>query len=329
MTHLIARRGLMKGALAMAAMTTTSTVLSGAAAGQDATTSLPSNYPGLYSFSIGEWKAVVLSDGPLDQGDPVKVLKGHSADEIHQVLRDNFLNENNMSLDQNVLLLQAGDRLVLFDTGTGGAPLFGDLPGKLISNFERLGINPHAVTDVILTHAHPDHIWGMTDQSETEHFPNAQVHIHETDYEFFVDPANDSHSLLGPFMPACRRELEIAKGRLNLLKDGQEVLPGITTMFAPGHTPGHTIFGIQSGNKSMILTADLAHHHAIFTKYPDIQFGFDTDPQQMVETRSRYFDMIATDRLPFLSYHFPFPGIGNLERANVGYRWVAAGLDNA
>lgn len=283
--------------------------------------------PGWDSFRIGEMDAIVISDGPLAQGDPTGVLKGYTPDELRSVLRENFLSETQMTLDQNILLLIAGARKVLFDTGTGGAPLFGDKPGKLMANMSAAGIDPASITDVILSHAHPDHIWGMSGEDGTQNFPNAQVHIHETDYAFFADPANDSHPLLGAFMPACRAELEAIKDRLNMVKDGQEVLPGITAMFAPGHTPGHTIFGIQSGSETVIFAGDLAHHHAVFARYPDVQFAFDTDAAQMVETRKRYFDMLATDRSKFLAYHFPFPGLGNLAKASEGYRWIPAALD--
>jgi glyoxylase-like metal-dependent hydrolase (beta-lactamase superfamily II) len=290
---------------------------------------LPQLNPGWHGFSFGEIRAAVLSDGPLDQGDPVKTLLGRSEAEIRDTMRENFLDQHAMTLDQNVLLMQTGSRLVLFDTGTGGAPLFGPKPGRLMENVANIGIDPAAITDVVLTHAHPDHLWGLTGEDGAEHFPNAQVHVHEADHKFFTDPANDAHPLLGAFMPACRKELETVAKRLNVVRDGQEILPGVTAMLAPGHTPGHTAYRIDSGSKSLLVVGDLAHHHAVFTRYPDIRFGFDTDPQQMVETRRSLFAMIAAERMTMLAYHFPFPGLGNLARDGDAYRWVPAGLDNA
>lgn len=316
--------GAMIGALSVAALgsgTTPGTTSAG-------TPGLPHANPGWHGFSFGDIRAAVLSDGPLDQGDPVKTLLGRSEAEVRDTMRDSFLDPRNMTLDQNVLLIQAGSRLVLFDTGTGGAALFGPKPGRLMENLARIGIDAAAITDVVLTHAHPDHLWGLTGEDGGEHFPDAQVHLHEADHKFFTDPTNDAHPLLGAFMPACRKELETAAKRLNVIRDGQEILPGITAVPAPGHTPGHTAYRIDSGSKSLLVAGDLAHHHAVFTRYPDIRFGFDTDPAQMVETRRSLFAMIAAERMTILAYHFPFPGLGNLVKEGDAYRWVPAGIDN-
>lgn len=284
--------------------------------------------PGWHGFSFGDIRAAVLSDGPLDQGDPVKSLLGRSEAELRDTMRDHFLDPQTMTLDQNVLLIQTGSRLVLFDTGTGGSSLFGPKPGKLLHNLDALGVDAGAITDVVLTHAHPDHLWGLVGEDGSEHFPNAQVHLHEADRQFFGDQANDAHPLLGPFMPSCRKRLQTVAKRLNVISDGQEILPGITAIPAPGHTPGHTAYRVDTGTRSLLVVGDLAHHHAVFTRYPDIRFGFDTDPAQMVETRRSLFAMIAAERMTILAYHFPFPGLGNLAREGDAYRWVPAGLDN-
>lgn len=288
---------------------------------------LPATNPGWHGFQLGDIQAVAISDGPLAQGDPTKVLLGRPPELIRDTLRANHLDDSNMTLDQNVLLIRSGERLAIFDTGTGGAPLFGEKPGKLRANLAQLGIDTRAVTDVILTHAHPDHVWGMTEEDGTENFPNAAVHIHETEHAFFTDPGNDTHPLLGPFMPACRKELVTASERISIFNDDNEVLPGVTAIPAFGHTPGHTCFRIDSGGKSLLLAGDLAHHHVVFTRFPDIKFGFDTDPEQMVQSRTRLFEMLEADKMAFLAYHFPFPGVGYIDRHGDGYHWVAAGLD--
>ncbi|MBV7408548.1 MBL fold metallo-hydrolase [Maritimibacter sp. DP1N21-5] len=323
----IGRRQMLKG-LATIAAAATATGATTARAQTAPSATLPAGNPGWHGFRMGDIDALVLSDGPLAQGDPTKVLQGQPEDVIRETLRNNHLDDQNMTLDQNVLLIRSGDRLALFDTGTGGAPAFGDDPGKLMSNLAQLGIDGASVTDVVLTHAHPDHVWGLSSEDGTANFPNAQVHLHEAEHGFFTDPQNDSHPLLGPFMPTCRTELEAVADRITIFRDGDEVLPGVHAIAAFGHTPGHSCFRLTSGDKSLLLAGDLAHHHVLFTRYPGIKFGFDTDPDQMVQSRTKLFEMLEAERMAFLAYHFPFPGVGHLDRFGDGYQWVAAGLDN-
>lgn len=282
----------------------------------------------LTQLAVGEILLSIIPDGPLAQGDPVKVLEGTDPALIRSALRGERLSETQMTLDQNVVLLRHGDRLALVDTGTGGDPLFGAGPGQLLVNLRAAGVDPASITDVVLTHGHPDHLWGLTDMDGALSFPNAQVHISETDHRFFADPAQDNNPKLGAFMAKCRANLAAAGDRLRMVQDGQEVLPGVVAMAAPGHTPGHTAFRLQSGDQTLLLGGDLAHHHLIFPRFPEVRFAYDTDPPQMVETRKRFFDLLATDGISLLAYHFPFPGAGHLVRSGGTYRWVPLSTDS-
>ena len=109
---------------------------------------------------------------------------------------------------------------------------------------------------------------------------------------------------------------------MRFLKDGEEILPGVIAMSAPGHTPGHHVFAIHSGADTLVFGGDIAHHHAVFLAHPEVNFSSDMDPQQMVRSRRSIFDWLATDRLKFIGYHFPFPGAGHLVRAGSAYRFV-------
>jgi glyoxylase-like metal-dependent hydrolase (beta-lactamase superfamily II) len=215
---------------------------------------------------LAPWADVARREALRQRMD--ELLQGIDPDLIRGALREERLSDTAMTLDQNAVLLRHGDRLALVDTGTGGDPLFGSGPGQLLSNLRAAGIDPAAITDVLLTHGHPDHLWGLTDPTGALHFPNAQVHLSEADYRFFADPAQDGHPLLGPFMAKCRANLAAAGDRLHMMRDGQEVLPGVVAMAAPGHTPGHTVYRLQSGDEVLLLAGDLAHHHVIFPASP-------------------------------------------------------------
>jgi glyoxylase-like metal-dependent hydrolase (beta-lactamase superfamily II) len=283
--------------------------------------------PGWRGLKVGEIQAVIISDGALGLGDPVNSFVGIPAELVRSTLRDNFLDEHTVTLDENALLIDTGSRLVLFDTGTGGNPMLGDKAGRLTANLKAAGIDPSAIDDVILSHGHPDHIFGLSDNAGASTFVNAQIHIAESDFDYFSNNENVADPKIGAFIPELRRQLLAVRDRLAFYKDGGEVVPGVIAKAAPGHTVGHHVFIINSGSAALIYAADLAHHAAVFTRHPEANFNADMDPQQMAETRKTLFDWLATDRLKFVGYHFPFPGAGHLVKAAQGYNFIPASLD--
>lgn len=274
-------------------------------------------------FTMGDATISVVSDGKIAIGDPRKWFIGLKEGELEAALRDNFLSETTASLAQNIMIVDIGARRVMFDTGTGGAPLIGPTAGHLLNNLRSAGIEPSSITDIILSHGHPDHVLGLVDASGAGIYERAQVHVSEADFRLMSgDPVSDD-----PFWPELNRQITAVADRVAMIADGQEVAPGITAIAAPGHTLGHTIFAIDSGGRTLLNAADLGHHHAIFPRHPEVNFVADADPAMMVAMRRRLYDMIATDRLGFLAYHFPFPGIGHLSRVADAYAWVPASLD--
>src|SRR5262245_14691138 len=132
--------------------------------------------PAVYRFKIGAFEATVVSDGPLALGEPKpEFFVGISKEQITRDLADNFLPTDNVVLEQNALVLNTGSKLILFDTGTGAAKMFGDKSGRLLSNLRAAGIDSSAIDTVVLTHAHPDHCWGLM-QAKRRNFPNAQIY---------------------------------------------------------------------------------------------------------------------------------------------------------
>jgi glyoxylase-like metal-dependent hydrolase (beta-lactamase superfamily II) len=110
---------------------------------------------------------------------------------------------------------------------------------------------------------------------------------------------------------------------MKFVEDGKDFIPGVQAMSAPGHTVGHTIYIIKSGKESLGFIGDTTHHHILLTERPRTEFAYDSDPKQAVESRLKVLDMVATTRMPLLAYHFPWPGLGNLQRQGDGYRYIA------
>ncbi len=279
--------------------------------------------PYFYRFNHGKMQATVVSDGVLPLGEPSGTFLGSSKEEIGKMLSDNFLSPTNVVLEQNALVLNTGDKLVLFDTGMGTSTMFGKSTGRQIKSLQDAGIDPATIDAVVITHAHIDHIGGLVGASDNRLFPNAQVYITQADFDFWTDEKK-LEGATKAFIEHARKNLLPYRDRLVFIKDGQEFLPGIQALAAPGHTVGHTIFMITSDGKTMCNVGDLTHHQILLVERPRMEFAYDTDPKQAVATRVKVLDMLAAQKIPLLAYHFPWPGVGHVAKQGEGYRYHAA-----
>jgi len=285
--------------------------------------------PYFYRFNHGKMQMTVVSDGILPLGEPSGSFLGTSKEEIGKMLTDNFLSATNVVLEQNALVVNTGDRLILIDTGMGTSQMFGPTPGKLLASLKAAGIDPKDIDAIVATHAHCDHVWGIMADDGSRNFPNAQIYMSQTDFDFWTDEkklALKDPAYMQPFVEGARKNLLPNRDRIVFVKDGQEFLPGIQAIAAPGHTVGHTIYMITSEGKSLAAIGDLTHHQVILVEKPRIEFAYDTDPKQSANTRVKILDMLAANRIPLVAYHFPWPGIGHVAKHGEGFRYFAAPL---
>lgn len=235
---------------------------------------------------------------------------GHSGDQIRRPL--------------NVTLVRKGTEQILIDVGSG--PRFVDTAGKLIDDIEANGIDREAITTVVFTHAHPDHIWGTTDDFEDLAFPNARYLISEEEYNYWM--ADDIHSKLPEdrrgFATGAQRNIEAVKDRLETFRPGHDIVTGMTTLETGGHTPGHISIKISHGNESFIVLGDALTHHVVSFEHPDWVSGNDHEPQRAIETRKKLLDKMANESSRLIGYHLPDPGVGRVERMGNAYRFVSA-----
>lgn len=271
-------------------------------------------------FKLGNFEVLVVKDGARPSGKPGETFgTNQNAETIGALLQENFLPTDQFVNSFSPALINTGSDLVLFDTGFGESGR-GAGNGRLMEGLAAAGFKPEDVTVVVLTHMHGDHIGGLMEKGAPA-FANARYVMGQAEYDFWTDtkrvgsPAEGGHkAVLANVKPLAEKATFIG--------DGATVVSGITSAAAFGHSPGHMIFHVESEGKHLVLTADTANHFVLSLQRPEWEVRFDMDKAAAAASRKKVFDMIATDRLPFLGYHMPFPSVGYAERQDVGYRFV-------
>lgn len=222
----------------------------------------------------------------------------------------------------NVTLLQTGERTVLFDVGAG--PEFMSSAGFLLDALEAAGVYPEDVTDVVFTHAHPDHLWGLVDDFDDLLFPDAAYQIGQTEWDYWTNPETVDTIDAGrtTFAVGAARRLARIEDSISFFNDGDEILPGVAARATFGHTPGHMAFEIRQGNDALMVLGDcIGNDHIAFAR-PEWPAGSDQDPDQGIATRTALMDQLANEQMHVLGFHLSGNGIGRVEKAEDGYRFV-------
>ena len=273
-----------------------------------------------FRFKLGDFEITTLRDG-IRPGDGPHPTFGSNqeAATVHALLRENGLPETKFANGFTPTLVNTGNELILFDTGLGAGARENGL-GKTAAALRTAGYMPEQVDIVVLTHFHPDHFGGLM-ESGAPAFANARYVTGEAEFNFWTAPERMS----GPTENLAKMidgTVKPLAEKTTFIKDGGAVVSGVTGMAAPGHTPGHMIYMVESGGKQLVLTADTANHFVVSLQRPDWEVVFDADKAMAAQTRMKVFDMIATDRLPFIGYHMPWPSVGFVEKMGEGYRYI-------
>ncbi len=282
--------------------------------------------PGFYRIKVGAHTATIVHDGFVRvaavpptfvrNAPPEVVAAAVQAAGLPGPGYDNFF---------TITFLQTPAGLVAFDTGTGGQ-LGHATTGQIAANMRAAGLDPAAVTRIVISHFHGDHISGLTNADNSLVFPNAQVLVPAPEWAFWMDDGQMSRApeaMRGGFANVRRRFGPYA-AKVEQYAAGAEVAPGVRAIATHGHTPGHMSFLVADGSDSLLILGDLTANPMFNLTNPGWHVVFDMDPNAAEATRRRIFDQAATDRTRCVGYHFPFPANGYIAKTADGYRLIPA-----
>ncbi|MEM9678168.1 MAG: MBL fold metallo-hydrolase [Pseudomonadota bacterium] len=313
------RRTVLKTAALAATALATPTVMTRAAFGK--ADMLGATAPAFQRFKLGAYEVTVIADGQAVREGPHPLFgPNQPAEDVAALMKENNLPETQVALPFTPVIVNTGEELVLFDTGNGAARRAGGV-GKLRAAMQLAGYTPEQIDVVVITHMHPDHIGGMM-EGDTPAFPNARYVIGETEYNFWTDTARATGPTEGLHKLAMSNVAPFAE-KATFIGDGASAVSGVTAVSSFGHTPGHLCYMIESEGKSLMVTGDIANHFVIAFQKPDWGFGFDADKDAASATRRRILGQLASDRVPFIGYHMPFPAVGYVEPMGDAFRYVA------
>lgn len=279
--------------------------------------------PGWYRMMVGAFEVTALSDGTVAL--PVDKLLTHSTPErINTLLARAYLKAP-VETSVNAYLVNTGSKLVLIDAGAAG--LFGPTLGKLMTHLKAAGYEPGQVDEIYITHMHPDHVGGLVADGQRA-FPNATVRADLREGDFWLSTAHLDKAPADAkgFFQGAMASLNpyVAAGRLKPFDGATQLMPGIRAVPAPGHTPGHTIYVVESQGSRIVFWGDLMHVAAVQFVQPAVTIAFDTDAAAAAPQRQKNFADAAAKGYYVGVAHISFPGIGRLRADGKGYQWLPA-----
>ncbi|WP_232207685.1 MBL fold metallo-hydrolase [Pseudoxanthomonas sp. J35] len=278
----------------------------------------PAASEAFHAFAIGSLQATALRDGTLSVPNDNAVFGvGLTPQEVADVLAAAGQPTDTLHLSVQPLLVRAGERVLLFDTGAGRN--MGDGAGKLGEALAAAGVAPDQVTDIFISHAHGDHIGGLVDAQGALAFPNATVRMTAQEWDDLRARAGAEGA-----NPAQAALVAAITPKVETFAAGAELVPGVVqAVEATGHTVGHAAYRITSGSDTLLYVGDSMHHHVVSVQRPEWTISFDRDADAGRERRQALLAQLADSGERVYAVHFPFPGLGRIERQGEGLVWVA------
>jgi glyoxylase-like metal-dependent hydrolase (beta-lactamase superfamily II) len=279
----------------------------------------PEPAQGFHRYKVGSIEVTALYDGVWEKPHDPAFIKNASVEETKAALGKAGLPTDFVSVPLTVVVLNVGGRLIMVDAGSGGQ--WQPTAGKLAANMKAAGIDPAKIGTILISHFHPDHIFGLMEKgTNASVFPNAELVVSAAEYNWWTEPGR-VEKLPDPRKPLGQRINSVfpAWKTFRLVEGEKEVAPGVRLVSAPGHTPGHAAFHVSSGSQQLMISNDTAYVPALLGPHPEWQGAYDQDGPLAVESRRKLIDRVIAEKMMVCGAHFPFPGAGSFAKDGSGY----------
>lgn len=284
------------------------------------TPSLPA--VGFRRMKLGSMEVISFLDGVTRRPLGEEFVTNAPLEQVKALLASQNLPTDYIDVPYTPFVIIAGGRKILMDTGFADNGPPGS--GKLVEHMAAAGLKPDDIDTVVLSHYHGDHINGVRNKAGNLVFSKAKIMVPAPEHAFWMDDAKMNAApaaMKGAFMNVRRVFSTLPADQLLQFEPGREIIPGITSVAAFGHTPGHTLFTVQSEGQRFAYVADLTNVPSLFARSPDWSVVFDMDRDMARATRRKLFDIIVNEKMMAGGFHFPFPAFGSIERAGNGYQF--------
>ena len=316
--------------LGAAAAATAATALSSFPASTAGAAAPPSGTqaPGFYRYKVGSFECTSINDGARSFPMPDTFVRNVPKEEALAAAEAAYMPKGMVTVPFNPQLINTGSKLVLIDCGNGIAnfePSKGAV-GRTLQNLASAGVDPKSIDVVLMSHLHPDHTNGIRALDGSMAFPNAEIMVPAKDWEFWMSEENaakaESNQMMKNYFANVKKIYAGIESKVTRYDWGKEVVPGVTSVATPGHTPGHTSFVVASGNSKILIQSDVTNIPEFFLRNPDWHVAYDVDPATAQATRHQFYDMAAAEKALVVGFHFTFPSIGHVEKDGPKYRLI-------
>jgi glyoxylase-like metal-dependent hydrolase (beta-lactamase superfamily II) len=279
----------------------------------------PDPAKGFVTYRVGSADVTALYDGIWEKPHDPAFISNASVDDVKNAMVKAGLPADFVSIPFTVTVVKNGGKTVLCDAGTGGQVQ--PTAGKMMGNMKAAGIDAAAIDTILISHFHPDHIFGLMEKETNKPvFPNAEIIVSDVEYKFWTDPAVIDKLPEGRKGLARRIQAVFPTWKnIRQVSGEPEVSPGIRFVNAPGHTPGHRAFHLSSDSNQLMISNDTAYVPALVAANPGWHGQYDQDPATAEASRRRLLDRVIADNAMICGYHFPFPGGGTIQKDGAGY----------
>ena len=258
-----------------------------------------------FTYKIGDFEINLLSWGQ-NQGEP-SILIG-TTEEILKECAPQGTFPNAI----NAFLVRTPDKTILVDAG---------FEEGLVANLHTYNVHAPQIDIILITHMHGDHIGGLLQDGKAR-FPNAELYLSQSEYDYWMsdEDMNQLPEDKRSGFKMARQVIEAYKDKLLLFvppylgKETSILLPGITPLAAYGHTPGHTMFLLESKTDKLLIWGDVTHAMAIQMPYPEVAVTYDVDPKQAIQSRKEVLEYVTKNNIPVAGMHIPYPAVGNIRK---------------